>query len=102
MSFSDHRHVVGTITDCKSYDLRIIFLDKPDNVSFLAGRHPAADNRLTSLGDLKELLFEQIVFKDDAERFGFNKDAHHFFVLDSLRVFADHFICAEIFYAFLV
>ena len=61
MGFSDHRHVVGAITDCKSYDLRIVLLNKPNNIGFLARRDPAANDGLTSLRDLKELLFVQIV-----------------------------------------
>ena len=52
MSFSNHGHVVGTITNCKSYYLRIVFLYEPNNICFLPRRDSAANDRLTGLRDL--------------------------------------------------
>lgn len=102
MGFSNHRHVVGAITYCKCHNFGVIFLNEPDDICFLAWRDPTANNRLTSLRDLKELFFEQVVFKDDSKSLCFYKDAHHLFFFDSLGVFTHHFIRAELFYAIIV
>ena len=44
MSFHDHRHIIGTISNRQS-DPLAIFLTESDHISFLLGRDAAADNR---------------------------------------------------------
>lgn len=56
--YLDHADVVRTIADCQRHDINTLFDQKRD-LSFLFGRHTAADNRFTASSKLQEQFLRE-------------------------------------------
>ena len=65
VGLSDHGHIVSTVTNREGDNVRIIFFNESYYFSLLSWRYPATNNSLTSLANLKEIVLEMWLIKDD-------------------------------------